>query len=163
MPIQKLGLLVGSIVDIQMLSLPQQWMTLSVKFHCSRRLVTKALLRWRWKRAESNPEWPNNPPQTSTYAKVSISDAGKPFYKPDISSPITPGAGFCYVKMALVEIGQFTEPSEMHGVQVSRVSKLIQNHCGKSHPLTHPHPNPVYPHAVAGRYRRLLRPRPCPH
>lgn len=73
-------------------------------------------------RTESNPEWPNNPPQTSTYAKVSITDAGKPFYKPDISSPITPGAGFCYAEMELVEIGQFTEPSEMRGAKVSRVS-----------------------------------------
>lgn len=73
-------------------------------------------------RTESNPQWPNIPPQSVTYAKVSITDAGKPFYKPDISSPITPGAGFCYAKLALVEIGQFTEPSEMRGAQVSRVN-----------------------------------------
>jgi hypothetical protein len=73
-------------------------------------------------RTESNPEWPNNPPQTLTYAKVSITDVGKPFYKPDIRSVIGGGAGFCYAKMALVEIGQFTEPSEMRGAQVSRVS-----------------------------------------
>lgn len=73
-------------------------------------------------RTESNPNLPNIPPKAVTVAKVSITDTGKPFYKPDISSTFAPGAGFCYAKLALVEIGQFTEPSEMRGAQVSRVS-----------------------------------------
>ncbi|NJR44224.1 hypothetical protein HC761_01950 [bacterium] len=42
-------------------------------------------------RIESNPQFPNLPPQTATYAKVTISDTGKAFYKPDVPFPLSSG------------------------------------------------------------------------
>lgn len=64
---------------------------------------------------------PNLPAQAVTYAKIALTDKGKPFYRSSLKSWGS-GAEFCYAKIQLVEIGQFTEPSDMRGVKGSRVS-----------------------------------------